>query len=265
MSTSYFLSPHVHLCVAGKQIVLLDLERDKYLAVAHEHPLGRWVRGWPAVAPGPDQIEVAADAAAAGEMAARSEVPAAEFAAPVAPVGEGAENRLLSKMLAQRLLVTDPALGKIAAPIVADEVKVALVELQLHERPRATGGQFWNLFRAHALAKWSLKRRPIKEVVEAARLRKKGTSTAATLDIERVRTLVMAFFHLRPLFYTAHNACLLDSLTLTRFLALYGVFPDWVFGVKTDPFYAHCWVQQSGYVFNDSPDYVGEFAPILVV
>ena len=241
MSTSYFLSPHVHLCVAGKQVVLLDLERDKYLALAHEHPVGRWVRGWPAVP---------TDSGA-------PEAPGAE--------GAGAGNRLLAKMLAQRLLVTDPALGKVAAPIVADEAKVALVEHRLHERPHATGGQFWNLLRAHALAKWSLKRRPIKEVVEAARLRKKRAATAGELDTERARTLVSAFFYLRPLLYTAHNACLLDSLTLTRFLALYGVFPDWVFGVKTDPFYAHCWVQQGGYVFNDSPDDVGEFARILVV
>ena len=249
MSTSYFLSPHVHLCVAGKQVVLLDLERDKYLALAHEHPVGRWVRGWPAI---PD---------AAVDRATDSGAPAAPGAE-----GAGAENRLLAKMLAQRLLVTDPALGKVAAPIIADEAKVALVEHRLHEQPHATAGQFWNLLRAHALAKWSLKRRPIKEVVEAARLRKKRASTTAVeLDIERTRTLVSAFFYLRPLLYTANNACLLDSLTLTRFLALYGVFPDWVFGVKTDPFYAHCWVQQGGYVFNDSPDYVGEFARILVV
>ena len=250
MSTSYFLSPHVHLCVAGKQVVLLDLERDKYLALSHAHPVGQWVRGWPAA---PD-----------------SQAPAGtpDEDAPVAT--PGAENRLLGKMIAQRMLVTDPALGKIAAPIVTDEAKVALVEPQLHERPRATGGQFWNLLRAYAMAKWSLKRRPIKEVVEAVRLRKKRASTGSALarsesDIERVRTLVAAFLYLRPLLYTAHNACLLDSLTLTRFLALYGVFPDWVFGVKTEPFYAHCWVQQGDCVFNDSPDYVGEFAPILVL
>ena len=243
MSTSYFLSPHVHLCVAGKQVVLLDLERDKYLALSNTHPLGRWVMGWPAApdSQAPDTTDT--DSA----------------------VSSDAENRLLAKMIAQRMLVTDPALGKEAAPIVTDEAKIALVEPQLYERPVATGGQFWNLLRAYAVAKWSLKRRPIKEVVEAARLRKKRASTGSTLDIKRVRALVAAFLYLRPLLYTAHNACLLDSLTLTRFLALYGVFPDWVFGVKTEPFYAHCWVQQGGYVFNDSPDYVGEFAPLLVL
>jgi hypothetical protein len=148
---------------------------------------------------------------------------------------------------------------------MTDRAKVALVEPQLFLRPHATGGQFWNLFRAYVRAKAALKRRPIKEVVQAASRRKKAASAAATVDIETVRTLVAAFLHLRPLFYTVHNACLLDSVTLLRFLAGYGVFPDWVFGVKTEPFHAHCWVQQGGYVFNDSPDCVGEFAPILVV
>ena len=102
-------------------------------------------------------------------------------------------------------------------------------------------------------------------MVEGVRRRKKRSSVVLALEIDTVRPLVAAFIYLRPLLYTAHNACLLDSLTLTRFLAAYGVFPDWVFGVKTDPFCAHCWVQQGEYVFNDSPDHVGEFAPILVV
>lgn len=251
MSTSYFLAPHVHLCVAGKQVVLLDLERDKYLALARSHPIGKWVRGWPALE-AVEQLAVGHDA----------------WTPPVATVAVPApeDQRVLGKMSALRMLVTDPTLGKVAAPPVIDEAKVALVEPELLKRPDATWGQFWSLVRAHVAAKWSLKRRPIKEVVEAVRTRKERASESGkTLDVSRVRTLVAAFLLLRPILYTAQNACLLDSLTLVRFLALYGIFPDWVFGVKTEPFHAHCWVQQGGHVFNDSPDFVGEFAPILVL
>jgi hypothetical protein len=251
MSASYFLSPHVHVCVAGKQVVLLDLERDKYLAVAHPHPIGRWVRGWPLSQPGP--VTLVRD----------------EDAPPVS----GPENSLLAKMISQGLLVTDPALGKEAAPAIADQPKVSLVEYDLYTRPRTSPGQLWNFFIAYAAAKWSLERRPIKEVVQAARLRKKRGSGTPGLangsangsDIAMLRELVTAFVHLRPLFYTARDACLLDSLTLTHYLARYGVFPTWVFGVKTDPFYAHCWVQQGDFVFNDSPDFIKAFSPILVV
>ena len=55
------------------------------------------------------------------------------------------------------------------------------------------------------------------------------------------------------------------ALDLRFFLARYGVFPTWVFGVKTDPFYPHCWIQQGDFVFNDTPDYIRGFSPILVV
>ena len=243
MSASYFLSPHVHLCVSGKQIILLDLERDKYLAVAHAHPIGRWVTGWPLPQTGP--------------------APSAQDSGPARVPGP--ENGLLAQMISQGLLVTDPALGKEAAPVVADQPEVALVESDLYARPRPTLGQLWNFCAAFVVARWSLEHRPIKEVVQAARQRKRHASATSSVDIATVRELVTAFVHMRPLFYTTRDGCLLDSVTLTHFLARYGVFPTWVFGVQTDPFYAHCWVQHGDFVFNDTPDFIKGFSPILVV
>jgi hypothetical protein len=238
MSASYFLSPHVHVCVAGKQVVLLDLERDKYLSMGYAHPIGRWVRGWP-VPP--------SDSAATNDL------------------GSDAENHLLAKMIAQGLLVKDASIGKEASPAVAEPPKFAMVEYDLNARPRTTLAQLWRVCVAYTGAKLALRRRPIKEVVQAARLRKKRATPTSRLEAGTLRALVTAFVHLRPLFFTAKDACLLDSLTLVNFLAGYGVFPEWVFGVKTDPFYAHCWVQQGDFVFNDTPDYVRGFSPILVV
>jgi Transglutaminase-like superfamily len=243
MSASYFLSPHVHVCVAGKQVIFLDLERDKYLAVAHAHPIGRWVRGWPLPQTGPGAVV---------QDGTSVRVP-------------GPENGLLAQMISQGLLVTDPTLGKEAAPVVADKPKVALVEYDLHVRPRATPRQFWNFCVAFAVARWSLKHRPIKAVVEAARLRKARAVGTSKVDIATIRGLVTAFVHMRPLFYTTRDGCLLDSVTLTHFLARYGVFPTWVFGVRSDPFYAHCWIQLGDHVFNDTPDFIKGFSPILVV
>lgn len=243
MSASYFLSPHVHVCVAGKQVVLLDLERDKYLSMACASPIGRWVRGWPVPA---------SDAGSTSEVLAP-------------PTESDAENRLLAKMIAQGLLVKDASIGKEASPVVAEQPKYAIVEYDLNSRPRTTLAHLWRLCTAYGAAKWALKRRPIKEVVQAVRLRKKRASSATVITTAALRPLVTAFVHLRPLFFTAKDACLLDSLTLVNFLAGYGVFPEWVFGVKTDPFYAHCWVQQGDFVFNDTADYVRGFSPILVV
>jgi hypothetical protein len=237
MSASYFLSPHVHVCVAGNQVVLLDLERDKYLSLALLDPVGRCVHGWPI--PTDDEATAAVSAPDSG-------------------------NAVLSKMISQGLLVSDPTLGKQAAPVATDPAKVAMVEYDLNVRPSTTLGHLWRVLTAYTAAKWSLEHRPIKEVVRAAGLRKQQ-ARPASLDADSIRPLVTAFVHLRPLFFTAKEACLLDSLTLVNFLASYRVFPQWIFGVKTDPFYAHCWVQQGDHVFNDTPDYVRGFSPILVV
>jgi hypothetical protein len=50
----YVLSSHVHLCVAGGSIVLLDLRQDRYLAVSPSQSeyLTRRVRGWPSAGSG---------------------------------------------------------------------------------------------------------------------------------------------------------------------------------------------------------------------
>jgi hypothetical protein len=175
------------------------------------------------------------------------------------------ENELLAKMISQGLIVKDPAVGKEAAPVVTRQARAALVEYELNVRPCTTFEQLWRLFTAHMAARWSLKQRPIKQVVEAASFRKRHAPSTHRLSIPRVRALVNAFVHLRPWVYTSRDACLLDSLTLVNFLAGYGMYPEWIFGVKTDPFYAHCWVQQEDFVFNDTPDYVRGFSPILVV
>ncbi|MDB6044026.1 MAG: hypothetical protein JWM63_2577 [Gammaproteobacteria bacterium] len=246
MSEPYFLSPHVHVCIAGKQVILLDLKRDKYLAVVPAHRLARWVRGWPVAPPEPIAPLAPEDAQSSNDA--------------------GRESGLLSKMISQGLLVTDPRVGKEAAPVVAERAGTALMEFDMNTRPRASLAHFWRLLAAYTAAKSALKFRPIRSVVRFAQARnERAQASAIEMDFGRARDLVTAFMHLRPLFFTARQACLLDSLTLLNFLAGYRVFPKWFFGVKTDPFYAHCWVQQGGFVFNDTPDYVRGFSPILVV
>jgi Transglutaminase-like superfamily len=214
--------------------------------VVPAHRLARWVRGWPVAAP--------------------DSIPSLTHEGAPAPSDLDPASGLLAKMVSQGLLVTDPAIGKAAAPVVTERARTALLEFDMNVRPRADLAQLWSLFSAYAAAKWALKYRPIKNVVHAAGLRKENAPAAARApDIGTVRRLVTAFTHLRPLFFTAQDACLLDSLTLLHFLARYRIFPQWVFGVKADPFYAHCWVQQGDFVFNDTPAYVRGFTPILVV
>jgi hypothetical protein len=50
-----------------------------------------------------------------------------------------------------------------------------------------------------------------------------------------------------------------------QFLASYGHYPEWVFGVNLDPWSAHCWVQCEQFVLNDDPEIVASYIPILAV
>jgi hypothetical protein len=236
----YLLAPHVYPCVSGQHVVLMDLERDKYVAVAPADRLAAWVRGWPV---GSAHAPDAPDDADAG---ART---------------------LVSQMLAHGMLVSDPHVGKPAAPVSVARPARSLVEFDLDDRPRTGSALLGRFGRSYLQAQLSLKLRPIQAIVETVRNRKteRAASGPRDPDAARLRVLVGTFTRLRPLFYTLRSACLLDSLTLVHFLGAEGIHPDWVFGVKTEPFDAHCWVQQGEIVLNDAPDRVRQYSPILLV
>lgn len=59
--------------------------------------------------------------------------------------------------------------------------------------------------------------------------------------------------------------CLQRAFQLKYLLARRGCETDWVFGVRTWPFGAHCWLQVGEAVVGDSLDRVTSYAPIMVV
>lgn len=59
--------------------------------------------------------------------------------------------------------------------------------------------------------------------------------------------------------------CLLDSLSLLRFLSRRGLPANIVFGVTPEPFAAHCWVQAGDMVLNETLFDTHAYTPIKVV
>lgn len=113
-----------------------------------------------------------------------------------------------------------------------------------------------------------------------ARVRLKGSALTTTLSrLRTARIRQTASLGDRPLavtalarrFNTARRrtpfppACLPDALALLDFLSDHQVYPDLVFGVRLDPFRAHCWVQAEETVLNDALDPILAHTPILVV
>jgi hypothetical protein len=61
------------------------------------------------------------------------------------------------------------------------------------------------------------------------------------------------------------GVCLMRSLQQLLYLRGLGYAPTWVFGVRTWPFQAHCWLQADTVVLDDHVEHVRAFAPILAV
>jgi len=58
--------------------------------------------------------------------------------------------------------------------------------------------------------------------------------------------------------------CLPRSIIMSLFLRRRGIHSEIVFGVRSHPFAAHCWVEAGGALIDDDPDRVGAYHPICV-
>jgi Transglutaminase-like superfamily len=85
----------------------------------------------------------------------------------------------------------------------------------------------------------------------------------ANVDLPRALRLSLAFEAAAPIFFSTRDACRFRSLILLRVLADHGIQTDWVFGVRTSPFSAHCWLECGDLLLNDHTENVRQFSPIL--
>jgi len=234
-----FLQTDVFLCRGKRHWVFLDVKRDKYFCVDRPQfeALGPRLKGWR------DATEPNEGDAAASEDA----------------------SALASDLLSRGILTERADDTKDALPTVYP-LPTGAVESEA--RPRSRGLfclQAAIFFAASARASRELRRQSFQLTVESVRKRKsRAASRPGLLQLERARALVSVFERLRW-YYPRSYLCLFDSLALVHFLARFGVFPDWVFGVTADPFEAHCWVQSGNIVLNDTVERVAAFTPIMSV
>ncbi|MFK0299566.1 lasso peptide biosynthesis B2 protein [Brevundimonas sp. NPDC090276] len=114
----------------------------------------------------------------------------------------------------------------------------------------------------HALAATAaFRRRGLAALVETAARRK---ARARRRDLEAAIREAAAFETIRP-WAPFEGDCLQRSWMLHDRLCRRGLEADWVFGVRTWPFFAHCWVQIGDVVVGDSLNRVGGFTPIMAV
>jgi hypothetical protein len=162
------------------------------------------------------------------------------------------------------LLTESPKIGKAAAFPTLIQTDCIPFWGNLVPRPRIRAHHVWAFCCAYSQALWSLKARPLSVIVRRVQARK-STHVVQEPDQQRIEELVRIFRSLRPLFYTAKNRCLLDSLVLVEFLRRFDIFPVWVIAVRTRPFGAHSWVLSGVLLLNERLETAEEFVPILAV
>ncbi|WP_380916521.1 lasso peptide biosynthesis B2 protein [Sphingomonas canadensis] len=117
------------------------------------------------------------------------------------------------------------------------------------------------LTRAVARSWIALRTRPLHTIIAHHRaLRRTYADVSDPLSAD----LLSAYHRKRRLLPIKKN-CLLDALALDSWLGPRGGPRQIVFGITSEPFLAHCWVQSDSAILNDSHDHVRRYSPILVI
>lgn len=239
----YSLAPLIFLCPTRDGVVLLDLKRNRYLGLScpDSLALSKRVNGFPKVA---QWIDFEASATAR------------EF--PMT---------LLDSLLADGIVTSSPAGSN---EVISTEIRLhgPLVSIgeEIVEKCRVRPTHLVNFLVCFLSSAASLRCVPLRYIVRRVyRRRSRAIVSGYTLNLSHVSELVDAFRSIRPYFFLAKDHCLLHALTLVHYLARYGEFPLWVFGVATDPWTAHSWVQYDEFLLDCNPEQVCSLEPILAI
>ena len=129
-------------------------------------------------------------------------------------------------------------------------------------RPRAGPAAWLRARGAVSRARRRLAERTLFEIVDAIRESRFGASSPG--DTATAEAAARVFLAARAMVPTERR-CLLDCLALLDWLGDEARHATLVFGVRLDPFAAHCWLQTDRLLLTDATDTAGMFVPVLAV
>ena len=172
----------------------------------------------------------------------------------------GLSEDIAAELTAAGLLASDSRLGDegllVLAPVQSDLAAPGRVRASLTERLSMAAAVLAMARHFHG--------RPLSYLVARASRRYARAQLPLRGPGPAEARRVQVFRELLP-WAPGQGACLYRCVLLLTFLRQAGLDAHWVFGVRTWPFSAHCWLQAGDVVFDDPADYVGRFTPILVV
>ncbi len=118
-------------------------------------------------------------------------------------------------------------------------------------------------------AKRRIRPRRLKAVLEALidyrHSRSHGPTSGVSKSTEHALLRAFDQFSYARRYAPVEPSCLLDSVSLVRFLARRRLHANIVFGVTPEPLAAHCWVQAGSLVLNETVSDVAGYTPIRIV
>ena len=247
----YYLPKHVFLCVVEGIVIFLDLHHDSY------------------VSPEPDKMKAV--------LSILSIYPEPPFVSKTNGIKQNSESlgekynrdditeNIVEDLISKKILTTDALVGKEITPVTIEIPPLDLSGYEFGKTAKIKAGHIIKFFTATALTYLKLRFTSTEKIVNSVKDRKRKHQSTPSSKPEEIRELVEIFKILRPLFFTAKDHCLFDSLALIEFMARSSIYPTWVFGVKIGPFGAHCWVQDDNFIYNESLQNAHHFTPIMTV
>jgi len=229
-----YLRHGVHLCFVDDGAIFLDLTANAYLGID-----------------------------AATQRALRSSLAGAEPTLVEAnPHSEAGPPDLVAALIERGLLTHSPSSGRAFCPLIVSmtqAVPFGTGRADVHVGVTHLVRFLWALLRASML----IRRGQLNRLTRALTQRKAALALRLPKpSLQDPIVLVHTVRRLAAFFYSAKDACLLDSLVLAEFLLRFGHRPTVVLAVRTKPFLAHAWVQLGTQVLNDSLEHAHTLTPI---
>lgn len=177
---------------------------------------------------------------------------------------------------AERLSLSDQALlGELVPDVLVPCENAAIVHgIQLARDPsdcidasqyRCHFLQIAEALTELSFASFVLARRPLIHTLHRLSVQKARVQAVTAPGQIWKLTRIAAAFHRADVIMGKEGLCLRRSLAMVRVLARHQLESHLVFGVRTRPFAAHCWVQCGNVVVNDDVENARAFTPILAV
>lgn len=238
--TIYYLPPHMHACVSNGIVIILDARRDKYFSLSYS------TSKYLAMLPQQRSLH--------------------EHDINIPEKEEFNSISMINELLRAGIITENPN-HETHFP-TRNYIKPKSDCSNAHFTPfyPITAGHFIKFIKAFTWAIISTKIfGTYHTLLKAAQFKNQLKRTQNFHNNSDLQTIMQIYRQIRIFFYTAKNHCYFDCAVLMHFLKECGYDATWVFGVKADPFEAHCWVQVGDVVMTGWQLDTYGFTPILAI